>query len=122
MHDAMKLFHGKRLADGLAAVHAVWGVGAAASFPAVIVWPNIQAYVFWPFVVMVSSWVVLKECPLTSAERWLRSKWDPERRFGGEGFVAHYFGKLTGVHIPHEVARRISYAYATAVILLIVVI
>jgi len=115
----MKVFSGKRLADGVAAAHAMWGVGAAASFPAVIVWPGIQAYVFWPFAAMVASWFVWKDCPLTKMERWMRSKWDPERRFDGEGFLAHYFGKLTGVRIPRTVAQRISYAYTAAVFVMI---
>jgi hypothetical protein len=115
----MKVFSGKRLADGVAVVHAVWGVGAAASMPAVIIWPNIQAYVFWPFAAMVASWFVWKDCPLTKMERWMRSKWDPERHYKGEGFIPYYFGKLTGIWIPRSTTQRLSYVYTAAVFLMI---
>jgi hypothetical protein len=115
----MKYFSGKHVADSVAVVHAAWGIAAAGSIPAVIIWPNIQVYVFWPFVAMVSSWVVWKDCPLTRMERWLRSKWDPKRHFDGEGFLAHYFDKVTGIRISHHIAQRISYVYTGAVFLVI---
>lgn len=118
----MRINWGKHAADWLVAAHLVWGIFAVASLPAVLFWPGTQGFVFWALIVMVGSWALWRDCPLTAWERNLRARFDPAGFYDhSEGFLSRYLARITGLRLSGSGARTLNYAW-TAIVLLAIII
>lgn len=102
----------------LTVVHGCIVVLAMLSLPLVLIYPWTRMYYMIGIGILLMTWVLFTDCPLTTVDRRIRSylQW-PQLK---EDFTSHYLTALTGLRVykqTHRIAERVYLALVIVIIL-----
>ncbi|HTP57160.1 MAG TPA: DUF2784 family protein [Candidatus Paceibacterota bacterium] len=105
------------LVAALSIVHGIIVLGGTISLPMVLIYPNTMVFYFAGIAVLLVTWALFSDCPLTVAEQKLRRRihWP---NMNGD-FTQHYLGALTGIRLPEKVHAIVERVYLVAVLIII---
>ncbi|HUO75517.1 MAG TPA: DUF2784 family protein [Candidatus Paceibacterota bacterium] len=100
-------------------LHMLIVIGGTLSLPLVLIYPGTRPFVLIGIIVLLSSWALFTDCPLTTLERRVRDRLRWPQLKGD--FFSFYFSKITGLHFPQVVHRYAERVYLMLVIAIIII-
>ena len=102
----------------LTVVHGLIVIGVTLSLPLVLIYPSTRAFYLPGIGLLLVSWMLFSDCPLTTIERKARDyfRW-PQLN---DDFISHHVSALTGLKISQRAHRFAERAYLVLVIAIII--
>ncbi len=104
----------KRLAQVIAAFHAVIAVCGVIAIPLMVFLPEFKRGILYFALLVLAGWILFWDCPLTTWERKLRERFDPATSYHTT-FIRHYFGKKLGIPISETTEATVAIAFLVTI-------
>ena len=102
----------------LTIVHGMIVLGSTFSLPVVLIFPDTRLYYLAGIAVVLVSWALFANCPLTIAEQKLRARIHWPQLMKGD-FITHHITSLLGVQVPIRTRAIVERVYLVAVLIVI---
>jgi hypothetical protein len=102
----------------LTIVHGMIVLGSTFSLPVILMFPDTRLYYLAGIAVVLVSWALFSNCPLTVAEQKLRARihWPQLIK---EDFISHYLASLLRVQVPLRAKSIVERVYLVTVLVII---